>query len=703
MNERTVILSQLNQLVLIITGGVVSALACGISTCVASNSCASAGTCRPEGLCSFTNAVSLSAASSFASPALTRNASATGDALAETLVGVCAPGERLTSLSNAATCVPYFPFPSALNSEIEDPTATSAHMRACGAWISAGGPSTMRSKVTYRSSQDHESWVASIEKVENVSTYFPRTAKGNIGKFRAECARTALAGAPAIHAAATIAYDRLKAHIDAQLKSRDDLVRVEGYLTGHLCESSVRLGSTLQRGSFGFVVSDGHVFSSGALAAALQMMGEGTQLQEDAELAASEIRRYVRPYEVLGADTLTALVEGATGETNVTGLDVPPEGLSLLPAVLRVYDRNLTWAKAYAKGVAAFCVYSVVSHMDDKPSSLSARLVHELSYIKNQRPRASTLGRLFTDEVEMSVNFVEALEAASTITIAHVARVSARDADVDCLALMRLFFPDDVDEARFRATVHPRLYERLRPLVNSTRVAMAAVVTSSPINSTLADPLSVANDVLAAGVRIAGATRGSWAGIARPVPDAGLRSSDGMFLMLLKQSHSIFMDEVAYPAIRGTTQACDHSPLYASMTLNAYAIPLLRCTVIFLGMLKRPWGDAQYDDESLISRSVAIVGHELAHMSLRKPYVTPEYNDLLRAYLPTSTDTEAIADVIAAHAAVATGLVTKQRFVSHWCQLWCARVPWLYATSPTSSHPGPNERCDYLAKTMLSV
>ena len=164
-----------------------SALACGVSTCVSANTCKSSGTCSTEGLCSFTNLVSLSTVSSY-------DASATSMSLASMLRGVCAPGERLSSLSNVATCVPFFPFPNAYNIEIEDASANSVHMKACGAWIDAGGPSITQTSVEYRSHQDHASWQTALEQAENASTYSPRTARGQMGKFRTECMRTALEG-----------------------------------------------------------------------------------------------------------------------------------------------------------------------------------------------------------------------------------------------------------------------------------------------------------------------------------------------------------------------------------------------------------------------------------------------------------------------------------------------------------------------------
>ena len=135
MND-TVYLSPIHQLVLLLICGAVSSLVCGISACVTVRNCERARTCTTNGLCSFTNIVSLAVVNSY-------NASVTADGFASMLRGVCAPGERMTSLSNTAVCVPYFQFPDAYNREIEDVSASSEHMKACGSWIKAGGLQTV--------------------------------------------------------------------------------------------------------------------------------------------------------------------------------------------------------------------------------------------------------------------------------------------------------------------------------------------------------------------------------------------------------------------------------------------------------------------------------------------------------------------------------------------------------------------------------
>ena len=166
----------------------------------------------------------------------------------------------------------------------------------------------------------------------------------------------------------------------------------------------------------------------------------------------------------------------------------------------------------------------------------------------------------------------------------------------------------------------------------------------------------------------------------------------------LKQAHSLFKDRIlglSYDA----ADPCDHPPFHSSITLNAYIIPSLKCSVLFLGMAHRPWLDAQYSDTSLLSRGMMIIAHELSHLTLNTQYIAGPYQELLKRYR-TSTYSEAIADVVAALGTVSMG-TDRDTLLMHYCQLWCARVPLRWSASPHSSHPENNERCDFLHGTIM--
>eukprot|EP00966_Prymnesium_polylepis_P135437 3130580-Prymnesium_polylepis.1 len=169
--------------------------------------------------------------------------------------------------------------------------------------------------------------------------------------------------------------------------------------------------------------------------------------------------------------------------------------------------------------------------------------------------------------------------------------------------------------------------------------------------------------------------------------------------MALMQAREQFKDRVV-GLVFNNANPCDHPPFYASTSLNTYMLPSLKCTVLFLGQAKRPWLDSQYDDESLASRGVMVISHELAHLTMNTAYVSPAYETLLRRYV-VSTYGEAIADVGAALGTLRAGLVSRDRLLTHWCQVWCARVPLGWTESQSASHPENNGRCDYLHDTVV--
>lgn len=685
------------QLLLVLTIGAIAAIACGVSTCVEAQRCNKAGTCEfsQNALCSFSSKVSVMYSAAY-------NTQVTNGSLLEMLRGVCSPGERLTTLSNTATCVPFYTFPSAINTEIEQTWRQTEHQKACGRWIDAGGSPLLRTTIEYQSMSDHDNWVASLQQVENATTYDPRLANTQMAKFRAVCRRTTAAGSDAILAAGRLAFATLRDYIDRQLVTNENVMKVEGKLTSHYCDTSVRTSTSLLSDStFKLSVLDGWFFSNGVLPIALHLMGESTATQIAAERARAAIstRRLSQSYELFNNSDAKVFLEAATDESSVNLDRVHVGMLSLVHAVRAQHAETPDDVIAYEKGVAAFCVYSAMELASSAASS--ATLQAELRRMRKNRPTAVALNRLATDATELEVDAVTISDATS-ITVSQLVSPIEAIGEHNCIALMRAFYPDDVDKARFDATVEPQLYTRLKPLVSDTRVAAAAAVSTRPINNTLTDPALVASQIHSAGVRIAGAARGSWAGIARAIPRGSHSSSDDMFTILLNQARAIFKDEVVNQVLAGTVNACDHTPFFASTKLNAYMLPSVQCSVILLGIMRRPYASALYDDESLISRIVGVVGHELAHVSLNTPYKQTELQRLLRWYR-TSTFNEAIADVIAAAAAVRTGYVTSARFAKHWSQLWCARVPFAYTPSSDSSHPAPNERGDFLAATLLDM
>ena len=121
-----------------------------------------------------------------------------------------------------------------------------------------------------------------------------------------------------------------------------------------------------------------------------------------------------------------------------------------------------------------------------------------------------------------------------------------------------------------------------------------------------------------------------------------------------------------------------------------------------LGMLKRPWADARYDDASLYTRFGYLIGHELAHHTLASPFVAAKLAPLVAEY-PTVQHSEAVADIISAIAIIRSGKATPQQVCNHISQIWCARTAMAYQPDPQALHPHANARGDKLCKTLENI
>lgn len=121
----------------------------------------------------------------------------------------------------------------------------------------------------------------------------------------------------------------------------------------------------------------------------------------------------------------------------------------------------------------------------------------------------------------------------------------------------------------------------------------------------------------------------------------------------------------------------------------------------FLGLAHRPMLDQNYNDATLISRFLHVVGHEMAHIVESVGYDMNRMNFLSNYHVDTIS--EAIADTIGAVAVLSTGLVSRADFDQLFCSIWCAREPFGFThpvTSPPTVHPSGNSRCDNLISTL---
>lgn len=691
-----------HNLVLILSGGLGIAFVCGIATCNSASSCDSGGTCilSEESICGFSNRVGAVTDAQYDTTAST-------ETLSSLLTGICSPGDRTQSnpQTGVAECVPFYHFPSAINTEIMDTKRSTPSERFCGKWIDAGGPPMFITSVTHRGWSDNAEWGSNLLHAEDMATRGSRTATSSMSKFRAECERTTFSGTAAVRTSASMAYEYLKSYIDTNAVDRNGFLRSIGYEMSHRCASTVSAGSYLETGhppGYRLYLASGYYFSDTTLSNALQVFGEEASLQSDADEANSAIRNsYLHTSNQQPTiQDLYEIIKGATGLTNLS-LRLDLANNRLLKAALDYYDSSPSKAIAYLKGIAAFCSYNVYSSFFESTPSYAESIESDLRRIRSSSRPASALGRL--SDLDEKVDAIYDASNATSITLAHVLGTgSAEGSSGDCLKVMRSVFADDVEAARFDATVTREFYDRLEPLVLSLRVGIGVAAHSDPIKGVLNNASEFSYKTRTGGFRIVGAPRGSWAGIARSLPHAEITSSDGMFVMILKQAKVSFMDEVVEVGISGTVGPCDHAPYGSSLQWQAYMIPALDCSQMFLGMLHRPMADPHYDDATLMSRALHVVGHELSHASISVGWDNTNISKFLKHYHP-DTYSEAIADTISAVAILYTGLVNRNDFLTLFCQVWCSREPygWTHpSTRPPTVHPSGNSRCDNLVATL---
>ena len=708
-SNTSTLFSSSNTIAVILLVGLLSSILVGVRSCNVRDACVSERACYESdrfSFCSFSNVVTVTADSTY-------SASGSSAALHSALRRVCSPGDRFQkdAITGDMRCIPYYPFPSALNEEIMDPSASKPHMKACGKWIEAGEPSPWGYSVS-RPNENHEEWLSALGHAENAATASSSNAKDSMSKFRSECARTVTQGSHATRNTAVMAYNYLDSEI-SKVDNETSLLLVIGFMAGHYCEAPVEIDNwgldfDDNLGSFHVRFSEGFRPASGVLAEAMQLVSLANDVQESAEVvnrAITNLSATISPE--IGKEWRLTLLNGATSPEYVSNhTDFPFYGSSsVLAATVSHYSSDPSGTLNYLRGVAAFCSVSLLSNVENVGTLTSSAL----QMIKGSGPPPTSLRQSYTEEHENVIN--QTLLKSTKISLSTLSGYATGDVDSDCLQLMRKFFPDDIDESRFAATVDHRLYERLESLVERARAGMQEAVMSWPLNDTLTNASRVASRVERTGIRISGAPRGSWAGLQRPIPDPGFSSFDGMFVMALKQARAIFMDNIAMSLEK--TDRCDGVlSLGASVAMNAYLwYGEPACSNLFLGMATRPFLDAQYDDESLMSRGVNIIAHELGHVLGHMLWFPDEFDvapfqtllqkyniDYAQSYTLTY-QSEAMADLAGALAVIKSG-VDKERFLMHFCQIWCARVPFGWEPYPAATHPEHNQRCDFLYQTL---
>jgi hypothetical protein len=259
-----------------------------------------------------------------------------------------------------------------------------------------------------------------------------------------------------------------------------------------------------------------------------------------------------------------------------------------------------------------------------------------------------------------------------------------------------------LDRIRFGLLVPDRLYKKLETIVLDMKQHVAdALNYDSALKGLNLDTSKVVQHIQNTLFRIPGAPRGSWAAIQRDFVDAGFTSETTPLKIALLQANALFQDRLNLAFDR--LGHCTGPPIYDSLVTNAYVYWSQDCSHILLGLLRRPWADVRYDDESLYSRFGFVVAHELAHHTLASPYNANLYRNLTSEY-STSQRAEAIADIVAAIAVIRSGKIkSSSQICQHQTQVWCAREPVGYERPTTGSHPPANFRGGALCRSLRNI
>ena len=673
------------------------------SVCAEQNVCLRAGTCYALSnatlSCAFKNAIT---------PAGWRllNMTQQQSSLQMMNRGVCSPGMRqnVDPFSGEVECIRKRSYPNALIEEIGDPDATSDHERWCGKWINAGSVMTGDKKWAFFDSASVEADVEDVILAKGSG----RLGTTDVGKFRAACKSMVASNSAA--GAGQLAFD----HLDAQLHTittLDHALKAVGFLGSHFCDGPATLGLTYQSSGFVVNLSKGIELGGETLREALYGVGADHGVRDHAaefanamgEISASDlvaISNFHAQTVVLGSHQGTWL-DAHVGASFSILLDVHNPPLARFVQAFARPDGGAARAKAYLRGLAAYCSYAARSVVTGEFGSV--RIVEATArQLRADAAPAAALGRLRGLDIDrfLPVDARTMLNASrvtlSSLTASRVAGATRGDARRACLRAARVAFPDDFDRIAFDTLVTNRLYDRLETLNTDVKTAVDATLQAEPIRSLFASDANrdfTVSMLRQTRLRIAGAPRGSWAGVSRAFTRPVLSSNDGALLIFLKQARAVFLDRL-YKAVAGVS-VCEHPPLYDALQRNAYLLMAsgFSCAMVLPGLIVPPLADERYDDASLQSRVGYVFAHELAHVTAFTELWDKDYAGTLLVDYQPETHVEAIADLAGVAAILRLG-VDNDSLCGSVSQLWCARTGYLDGGGASGSHPRANERGD---------
>ena len=619
--------------------------------------------------------------------------------------GVCSPGlrQQVDSVTGDLTCVRKRSWPDAYLAEIGEPGASTDHERHCGRWIDAGSVAYGEQKWAFYDAEGVERDVDNLVRAKGAS----RMATTDLGKFRASC-RTMVAS-NSQGASAKQAYDLLNPGLSTT--SLGTALESVGFLASHYCDTPALVGVGLNDGTFTAKVLSGTVLSDRALKNALYVVGEDRAMR-DMAMAFAAAMRDLETLQLTTQDHAAAVVRGTYRGTWLAGYVGP--SLTITRALSNeplerfsgaFASQGPDMAHAYLKGVAAVCSLAAQAVVVPEQGNLLPFFSEQTQTGPGASRTAAALGRLVVPDEDRDTITEQTLIKASTVrlselsALASASRSSARDV---CLAAAKRVFPDAFDRIAFDALVTPTLYDRLEQLSSSVRESAAVTLSQDTIGGIFADYAyrqAAYTKLRATKVRIAGAPRGSWAGIDREFRRPDIASDDGALVIIVKQARAVYLDRLL-PVLTGAG-ICEHPALYPGVSRNAYMLLASgsACSMILPGLLVSPFADERYDDASLATRVGFVMAHEFMHVTAATDQWSNAYAKYLLGDYPESTHVEAIADVGAAASLMRLNYVSNETVCSSVSQLFCGRVGWMpVLNEPPPWHPPANIRGDNMCQ-----
>lgn len=564
-------------LAIVMGAGFVAAIGGGW-TCWVRSWCVDAGTCVgighsdmfPAFQCSFSNAVPLISD-------LLYHGAASNASLAGLTRGICGVGERLTlsAVTGQPTCVLLRPYPNAMDKEVMNPSASTEHERACGAWMDK----SLVQNVEYFALDDSTERAEAVRHAEAAQHAGTRLSSTNLGKFRAACQRAVLGGSAALRSAGELAYQHLIAAADINgVTDNETALQSLGKLVGHYCDGPILFGWELKVNGTRTSVRRGRAFEPYAMASAMQLVRAPVALQLSAEVGNKHVNDYGYSSPEASWSQIMMVLRSAT-ERPIS--DDPLADANYADPYQAEFDGfvdllangALADAKGYLHGVAGMCAFSLEAIVSSPGYTATDAAWNWRSRIQREEPRAAALGSLQPPPGHSPMFEVDGTDVlnASSITMSQLVGAPSGDADTACLAFTRLMFPDEIERMHFDLVISPTLYDRMESMVAQVRAGTAHVLRNdATIRGALTDPDTVAGYVDVARIRIPGAPRGTWAGSSRSIPVATFDSSDGVFIMAAKQARALYLDRQS-SLVYDATHPCEGPSYYTALTANVSA------------------------------------------------------------------------------------------------------------------------------------